>query len=133
MTSLANHAARPGVENMLGHAPPPLAASGLDMRGGHPAQSSKCIWQDHQVEVLTPRRQIVGRDSSLLRLTTTASDRHRPAQSELVRKWMFGIYSERQAVARLLRQSFLDCEARRADGHLLPSRGLIVRSARPLH
>jgi len=29
----------PGVENMLVHAPPPLAASDLDMRGGHPAET----------------------------------------------------------------------------------------------
>ena len=28
---------KPGVENMLGHAPPPLAGFSLDMRGGHPA------------------------------------------------------------------------------------------------
>ena len=28
----------PGVENMLGHAPPPLTANGLDMRDGHPAE-----------------------------------------------------------------------------------------------
>jgi hypothetical protein len=34
---LANCAGEPGVENMLGHAPPPLAMSGLDMRVGHPA------------------------------------------------------------------------------------------------
>jgi hypothetical protein len=34
--SFANCAGAPGVENMLGHAPPPLTASGLDMRGGHP-------------------------------------------------------------------------------------------------
>ena len=33
--------AEPGVENMLGHAPPPLTASGLDMRGGHPAEISR--------------------------------------------------------------------------------------------
>jgi hypothetical protein len=37
--SLAICAGEPGVENMLGHAPPPLAASGLDMRDGHPARS----------------------------------------------------------------------------------------------
>jgi hypothetical protein len=37
--SRANDAGEPGVENMLGHAPPSLAASGLDMRGGHPARS----------------------------------------------------------------------------------------------
>jgi len=36
-TSLANRAVEPGVENMLGHAPSPLAETGLDMRGGHPA------------------------------------------------------------------------------------------------
>ncbi len=36
--SLANCAFEPGVENMLGHAPPPLADNGLDMRGGHPAR-----------------------------------------------------------------------------------------------
>lgn len=29
---------KPGVENMLGHAPPPLTANGLDMRDGHPAE-----------------------------------------------------------------------------------------------
>ena len=29
---------QPGVENMLGHAPPPLTANGLDMRDGHPAE-----------------------------------------------------------------------------------------------
>jgi hypothetical protein len=29
---------RPGVENKLGLAPPPLTASGLDMRDGHPAE-----------------------------------------------------------------------------------------------
>ena len=28
---------KPGVESMLGHAPPPLTANGLDMRDGHPA------------------------------------------------------------------------------------------------
>jgi hypothetical protein len=30
---------KPGVENKLGLAPPPLTASGLDMRDGHPAAS----------------------------------------------------------------------------------------------
>ena len=53
--SLANCAGEPGVENMLGHAPPSLAASGLDMRGGHPARSG-AFGKAHQVEVLTPRR-----------------------------------------------------------------------------
>jgi len=28
---------KPGAENMLGHAPPPLTERGLDMRGGRPA------------------------------------------------------------------------------------------------
>jgi hypothetical protein len=35
--SLAKCTGEPGVENMLGHAPPPLAEIGLDMRSGHPA------------------------------------------------------------------------------------------------
>ena len=43
---------KPGVENMLGHAPPPLTASGLDMRDGHPAESAGTT-----SEVLTPRRR----------------------------------------------------------------------------
>jgi hypothetical protein len=33
----ASSCGEPGVENMLGHAPPPLAVIGLDMRSGHPA------------------------------------------------------------------------------------------------
>jgi len=37
---------------MLGHAPPPLTANGLDIRGGHPAIEG-VILQDG---VLTPRR-----------------------------------------------------------------------------
>jgi hypothetical protein len=39
----SRHVARrePGVENMLGHAPAPLTASGLDMRAGHPAEPGK--------------------------------------------------------------------------------------------
>jgi hypothetical protein len=42
-TSLANCAGEPGVENMLGHAPQPLAANGLDMHRGHPARSRRCV------------------------------------------------------------------------------------------
>ena len=36
---LLNEAAgsKPGVENMLAHAPTPLTASGLDIHDGHPA------------------------------------------------------------------------------------------------
>ena len=61
---------------MLGHAPPPLAASGLDMHGGHPARS----WlrsAGHQVEVLTPRRQSSRRSRSLPLNAWTASRRRR--------------------------------------------------------
>lgn len=47
---------KPGVENMLGHAPPPLTASGLDLRGGHPAENHQALGS--QDEVLTPRRRI---------------------------------------------------------------------------
>ena len=31
----------PGVESMLGHAPAPLTAKGLDMRAGHPAKADE--------------------------------------------------------------------------------------------
>jgi hypothetical protein len=41
---------------MLGHAPPPLTASGLDMRGGHPAEGRDPFGSAS--EVLTPRRRI---------------------------------------------------------------------------
>jgi hypothetical protein len=40
---------------MLGHAPPPLAETGLDMRGGHPARNKRCVRKERQVEVVTPR------------------------------------------------------------------------------
>jgi len=43
---------------MLGHAPPPLAVTGLDIRGGHPVGSKKEIRSALQVEVLTPRRRV---------------------------------------------------------------------------
>jgi hypothetical protein len=45
---------KPGVENMLGHAPPPLTASGLDMRDGHPAEFGS--HGKFTSKVLTPRR-----------------------------------------------------------------------------
>ena len=54
--SLANCAVEPGVENMLGHAPPPLAEIGLDMRGGHPAGYRSGSGRLSQDEVLKPRR-----------------------------------------------------------------------------
>ena len=42
----------PGVENMLGHAPTPLTANGLDIRVGHPVDHAGTT-----SEVLTPRRR----------------------------------------------------------------------------
>src|SRR5689334_9053852 len=41
---------------MLGHAPPPLAEVGLDMRGGHPAGIRSGSGRLSQDEVLKPRR-----------------------------------------------------------------------------
>lgn len=47
---------RPGVEIDLRHAPTPLAASGLDMRVGHPAASMADPF--FPSEVLKPRRRL---------------------------------------------------------------------------
>ena len=43
---------KPGVENMLGHAPTPLTASGLDIHVGHPAEAGERF----RSRVLKPRR-----------------------------------------------------------------------------
>jgi len=67
---------KPGVENMLGHAPTPLTANGLDMRVGHPADGAGTT-----SEVLTPRR----RDAALFQDRVGARERKRFLRLEFSR------------------------------------------------
>jgi hypothetical protein len=66
--SLAKCTGEPGVENMLGHAPPPLAETGLDMRGGHPAGYRSGSGRLSQDKVLKPRRLLRRKGSLAARI-----------------------------------------------------------------
>jgi len=85
---------KPGVENMLGHAPPPLTPRGLDMRDGHPADWSRLIRKRGSH---APARYGAGTRLSSLRAGNKRRPRSRAADIRCCRCFML-----RNAIGRRL-------------------------------